>query len=102
MDLVRNAPIDPKELKLFNNVKGLLVEAGYDLTESISVAAGVARTWSWYLNDVSAAVFERRGCAANGDFVRLGSGASRPEWVICLNRWPKHLSRSERPIVFNR
>ncbi|KAF5543434.1 hypothetical protein FPHYL_11289 [Fusarium phyllophilum] len=51
MDLVRNTPIDPKELKLVNNVKGLLVEAGYDLTESISVAAGVARTWSWYLKD---------------------------------------------------
>ncbi|KAG4290044.1 regulatory protein [Fusarium proliferatum] len=27
----------------------LLVDAEYDLTESISVAAGVARTWSWYL-----------------------------------------------------
>ncbi|KAF5981670.1 zinc finger protein [Fusarium coicis] len=51
MDLVRNTPIDPKELKLFNNIKVLLVEAGYDLTESISVAAGVARTWSWYLKD---------------------------------------------------
>ncbi|KAF5546700.1 hypothetical protein FNAPI_8718 [Fusarium napiforme] len=51
VDLVRNTPIDPNELKLFNDVKGLLVEAGYDLTESISVAAGVARTWSWYLKD---------------------------------------------------
>ncbi|SCO31860.1 uncharacterized protein FFMR_02199 [Fusarium fujikuroi] len=49
MDLVRNTPIHPKELKLFNNVKELLVDAEYDLTESISVAAGVARTWSWYL-----------------------------------------------------
>lgn len=102
MDLVRNTPIHPKELKLFNNVKELLVDAEYDLTESISVAAGVARTWSWYLKGVSAAGFKPRGFDANGDFVRLGSGASPLEWGIYLNSWPKHLSRSERLIVVNR
>ncbi|KAL2205518.1 hypothetical protein CC79DRAFT_1399653 [Sarocladium strictum] len=52
MDLLRKISIEPNELELFSDVQEFLVKAEYDLTESISVAAGVARTWSWFLKDV--------------------------------------------------
>lgn len=43
----------PEEDKLFAIIREVLEEAEYDGSESTSLAAGVARTWGWFLQDVS-------------------------------------------------
>lgn len=43
----------PRERELLTRIKEVLQEAEYDLSESVSLAAGVARTWGWFLQDVS-------------------------------------------------
>ncbi|KAI8656120.1 hypothetical protein NCS55_01266500 [Fusarium keratoplasticum] len=42
----------PEEEKLFAIIREVLEEAEYDGSESTSLAAGVARTWGWFLQDV--------------------------------------------------
>ncbi|EEU41998.1 uncharacterized protein NECHADRAFT_86139 [Fusarium vanettenii 77-13-4] len=42
----------PEEDKLFAIIREVLEEAEYDGSESTSLAAGVARTWGWFLQDV--------------------------------------------------
>ncbi|KAL2670516.1 hypothetical protein Neosp_014304 [[Neocosmospora] mangrovei] len=46
----------PEEEKLFAIIREVLEEAEYDGSESTSLAAGVARTWGWFLQDVSQVV----------------------------------------------
>lgn len=42
-----------RERELFTHIQEVLQEAEYDLGESTSLAAGVATTWGWFLQDVS-------------------------------------------------
>lgn len=44
---------NPDEQKLLALVRDVLEEAECDLNESCSLAAGAARTWGWFLQDVS-------------------------------------------------
>lgn len=44
---------NPEEQKLLTLVREVLEEAECDLNESFSLAAGTARTWGWFLQDVS-------------------------------------------------
>ncbi|KAM0185130.1 hypothetical protein ACHAPI_012280 [Fusarium lateritium] len=54
---------NPEEQKLLTHVKEVLEEAECDLDQSFSLAAGVARTWGWFLQDVSdAQTFSHPGC----------------------------------------
>ncbi|VUC37786.1 unnamed protein product [Clonostachys rosea] len=64
MDLIRDGAPNIKELELLNNIKGVLAAAEYDLAESISLAAGVARTWSRLLQNVCPWGFVPRECLA--------------------------------------
>lgn len=41
------------ERELLESIREVLEEAEYDTGKSKSLAAGVARTWSWQLRDVS-------------------------------------------------
>ncbi|SPO04201.1 uncharacterized protein DNG_06884 [Cephalotrichum gorgonifer] len=42
----------PEERDLFTLIQEVLQEAEYELGESVSLAAGVATTWGWFLQDV--------------------------------------------------
>lgn len=54
MDRLNDIEPSPAENELLENIKDVLEEADYDPGKSRSLAAGVARTWSWLLQDVSA------------------------------------------------
>lgn len=46
----------PREREPLALITEVLQEAEYDPSESVSLAAGVARTWGWFLQDVSGQV----------------------------------------------
>ncbi|KAJ4211753.1 hypothetical protein NW759_012352 [Fusarium solani] len=50
--MAREIAPSPTELELLEHIKGILEEAYYDFRESISLAAGVARAWAMFLQDV--------------------------------------------------
>ncbi|KAJ5677040.1 uncharacterized protein N7477_002673 [Penicillium maclennaniae] len=52
MDRLNDIEPSPAENELLENIKDVLEEAEYDPGKSRSLAAGVARTWSWLLQDV--------------------------------------------------
>lgn len=53
MSILNGVPASPKEQELLDLIRKVLQEAEYDLRDSVSLAAGVATTWSWLLQDVS-------------------------------------------------
>jgi hypothetical protein len=53
IEMAREIAPSPTELELLEHIKGILEEAYYDFSESISLAAGVARAWAMFLQDVS-------------------------------------------------
>ncbi|KAH6971063.1 hypothetical protein BKA56DRAFT_495420 [Ilyonectria sp. MPI-CAGE-AT-0026] len=52
IDKLNGIPANEAEEGFFANIRDILEEADYDLDESKSLAAGVARTWGWFLQDV--------------------------------------------------
>jgi hypothetical protein len=54
MDRLNDVEPSPAECELLASITETLEEAEYDPEQSKSLAAGVARTWSWLLQDVSA------------------------------------------------
>ena len=53
MDALRNVQITSTECDLLTEVRNILSETDIDLEHTQSLAAGMARTWSWLLRDVS-------------------------------------------------
>ena len=53
ISVLNGVPASPKEQELLDLIREVLQEAEYDLSDSVSLAAGVATTWSWLLQDVS-------------------------------------------------
>ncbi|KAH7242850.1 hypothetical protein B0J15DRAFT_469907 [Fusarium solani] len=51
IEMAREIAPSPTELELLEHIKGILEEAYYDFSESISLAAGVARAWAMFLQD---------------------------------------------------
>lgn len=51
--ILNGAQASPKERELLALINEILHEAEYDPSESVSLAAGVATTWGWLLQDVS-------------------------------------------------
>lgn len=51
--ILNGAQASPKERELLTLINEILHEAEYDPSESVSLAAGVATTWGWLLQDVS-------------------------------------------------
>ena len=54
MDRLNDIEPSTAECELLASITDVLEEADYDPGKSKSLAAGVARTWSWLLQDVSA------------------------------------------------
>ncbi|KAH7124575.1 hypothetical protein EDB81DRAFT_951610 [Dactylonectria macrodidyma] len=52
IDKLNGIPATEAEEVFLANIRDILEEADYDLDESKSLAAGVARTWGWFLQDV--------------------------------------------------
>ncbi|CAK7210085.1 hypothetical protein SBRCBS47491_000651 [Sporothrix bragantina] len=71
MDRLNGIESTPAENELLENIKEVLEEAEYDPGKTQSLAAGVARTWSWMLQDVSLGVeyypFNGSGPGADGN-----------------------------------
>lgn len=53
MDRLNGIEQSPAECEFLDTIKDVLEEAEYDPGKSRSLAAGVARTWSFLLQDVS-------------------------------------------------
>lgn len=53
VDNLNGIPPSFEERELLVHIKDVLEEAEYDLSESVSLAAAVARTWGTFLQDVS-------------------------------------------------
>jgi hypothetical protein len=78
MDRLHDIEPSPAESELLDHIKEVLEEAEYDPGKSKSLAAGVARTWSWLLQDVSilGAGVDLVNCLLT--LSRSGSGVSLP------------------------
>ncbi|KAH7118601.1 fungal-specific transcription factor domain-containing protein [Dactylonectria estremocensis] len=64
LDIQNKAQASPAEEELLALIREVLEEAEYDHGESASLAAGVARTWGWFLQDVWVwAITPRMGAA---------------------------------------
>ncbi|KAK3681246.1 hypothetical protein B0T22DRAFT_388174 [Podospora appendiculata] len=82
MDQLNDIEPSPAELELLATIADVLEEAEYDTGKSKSLAAGVARTWSWLLQDVwvwsitprMGSVLEQMATA----FERLNNESRRP------------------------
>ncbi|KAH7133869.1 fungal-specific transcription factor domain-containing protein [Dactylonectria macrodidyma] len=64
LDIQNKVQASPAEQELLALIREVLEEAEYDHGESASLAAGVARTWGWFLQDVWVwAITPRMGAA---------------------------------------
>ncbi|KAJ2901613.1 hypothetical protein MKZ38_001633 [Zalerion maritima] len=52
IDSLNDVQPSPRESELLSRIREVLEEAECDLGQDISLAAGVARTWGWFLQDV--------------------------------------------------
>lgn len=52
MDVLRNLEISSTECALLTEVREILIETDIDIDHTQSLAAGLARTWAYFLRDV--------------------------------------------------
>ena len=53
MDALRNVKLSASEDELLATVRDIINETDIDIDDTRSLAAGMARTWAWFLRDVS-------------------------------------------------